>query len=400
MSTILLVARREIVTLLRRVSFYLGALLVPLVIGAITYGFGFIGAEFGDGDDIGGGPATPAGYVDQAGVIRVVPPDLEPVLQAYADQDAAASALRAGTITSYFVVGSDYLDTGRVVRVSQQTTFTSGGAADTQRFTRLLRLNLTGDAQLAARLDAPLTLRTEVVGGEGTTNEGEETDNGSFALAILLMFAIVNGGGWLIQAVAEEKENRTIELVLTSVRPISLMAGKLLGLGVLSLAQLVVWIALGSALTGGSMGQLAGMGTLPASLWAWVFGYFLLGFLLVGSLMMALGAIGASVRESGQLSSALTLPVIAPIWFASAIMDNPDGVFARILSFIPLTAPVTMMLRLGAGPVAPWQLVVSIVMLALGVGAALWLSARLFRATTLLTGTRPTPRVIWRALRA
>ena len=412
MITMLLVARREIVTLLRRPSFYIGAAIVPIMIAAITLGSSFAG-DAGSGilsdSDVGPGAPTPSGYVDQASVIRVVPPDFAESLRPFSDENAAAAAVRDGSIGSYFIIAPSYRADGRVVRVSEETTFTSGNDLDTRRLRQLLRVNLVGDARLAERLETPLNVQMEVV--DATSSGNAETSSGfSFALAILLMFAIVNGSGWLVQAVAEEKENRTIELVLTSVRPIYLMTGKLFGLGFISLLQLIVWLGLGSTLSGSSfgggglMGGEVGLGPIggdiPASMWALALVYFLGGFLLLGSLMMALGAVGASVRESGQLSSVFTLPVIAPIWFGSAILANPDSLFARILSFVPLTAPVTMMLRLGVGPVAPWQTVTSLVVLTLSVVGALWIAARLFRAATLLTGVKPTPRVLWEALTA
>ena len=128
--------------------------------------------------------------------------------------------------------------------------------------------------------------------------------------------------------------------------------------------------------------------------------FFLLGFLLVGGLMMALGAVGASMRESGQISGFMTIPVVAPLWFAPAITENPNGLLGLVLSLFPITAPVTMTLRLVEGVVPLWQLLVSLGLLAIGVVGAVWLAARLFRGTSLLTGVRPTPRALWRAVRA
>jgi ABC-2 type transport system permease protein len=200
--------------------------------------------------------------------------------------------------------------------------------------------------------------------------------------------------------VAEEKENRTIELVLTSVQPWQVMAGKVLGLGALSLLQLLVWLVFGRGLlsVGAPADGLGGSG-LSADVWLWMIVLFLLGFLLFGSIMAAVGAIGASVRESGQITGFLTLPLLLPLWFAPLIAQQPNSTLSLVLSLLPITAPVTMILRLSEGAVPAWQLALSLTLLVLAVVGAMALAARLFRATTLLTGAKPTPRVIWRALR-
>jgi ABC-2 type transport system permease protein len=105
------------------------------------------------------------------------------------------------------------------------------------------------------------------------------------------------------------------------------------------------------------------------------------------------------MRESGQISGLLSLPVVLPLWFGSAIAENPTSILTQALTFIPFTAPVTLIFRLVHGSLPLWQLLASSAILVLAIFGAIWLAARLFRGTTLLTGARPTPRAIWRALR-
>ncbi len=402
MKQLLIVAWREIVVMLRRPSLYVTTLLLPLISGVLLFGFTFLGAEAAPepAEAAAGVPAVPSGYIDQAEVITTVPDTLQRNFIEFADEARAAAALEAGTIEAYFVVVPDYHESGKVVRVSPQTTFTSAGAPDTRAFRTLLRANLSGDWTLAQRLEAPLDLQMEVVGeaaGQAWPAPGQGI---SFALGLLLAFGIFTGGGWLVQAVAEEKENRTLEIVLTSLRPWQIMAGKLLGLGLISLLQLVFWTILGHGLLGvGSvLGQIDSVGIAP-TVWGWLFAFFVLGFLLFGAIMMAIGAVGGSIRESSQISGVLALPILAPFWFTSVISQDPDGVLALALSLLPFTAPVTMMLRLGQAGVPLWQLAASIALLVLAVVAAIWLAARLFRATILLAGVRPTPRTVWRLVR-
>jgi ABC-2 type transport system permease protein len=279
---------------------------------------------------------------------------------------------------------------------------------NTQALITLLRANLGGDVQLAQRIGEPLDLRTEVV---GAAPEQQAGDDGSpfaslgigFAAALLLAFAIINGGSWLVQAVAEEKENRTVEVVLTSVQPTQLMAGKLLGLGVVALVQLAIWFVL----SGGALGAAVAVGVSLAAgvslgLLLWAVLFFVLGFAFYGALMTAFGALGATVRESSQIAGFMTIPMLIPLYFFffGVFEDQPNGIAAQVLSYLPFTAPVTMVLRLGAGVVPLWQILLSIVLLVLSVAGAIWLAARVFRASTLLTGTKPTLRSLLRVARS
>jgi ABC-2 type transport system permease protein len=224
-----------------------------------------------------------------------------------------------------------------------------------------------------------------------------------FAAALLLAFAIINGGSWLVQAVAEEKENRTVEVVLTSVQPTQLMAGKLLGLGVVALVQLAIWFVL----SGGALGAAVAVGVSLAAgvspgLLLWAVLFFVLGFAFYGALMTAFGALGATVRESSQIAGFMTIPMLIPLYFFffGVFEDQPNGIAAQVLSYLPFTAPVTMVLRLGAGVVPLWQILLSIMLLVLSVAGAIWLSARVFRASTLLTGTKPSLRALLRVARS
>lgn len=402
MHNVFLVALREIRVMLRRSSFYVATLAIPVITGFLFFGSSLINRAFTDDGPGGSSGAKPVGLVDQAQVIRTTPTELHQFFMPYPDEQQAAAALRNGTIDSFFVIAPDYLASGQVTQVSQQVSL-QGASGGSGPLRSLLLANLVDDPALARRIDAPLELKAEIVGGSGTTTPADSSPfepDLSYALGFLLAFSILNGSGWLVQAVAEEKENRTIELLLTSIKPWQLMTGKLLGLGAMSLLQIVLWIGLSSTLLGTN--TLVGgfdVGTLAPGVWGWMLVFFFLGFAFFGALMASLGAVGASIRESGQASSFLTLPMLMPLWFGAVITEQPNGTLAQVFSLIPFTAPVTMLMRLGQGEVALWGIVTSILAMSVSVIGAVWLAARLFRSTTLLTGVRPTPRAIWRALR-
>ncbi len=404
MKQALIVAVREFNVTLRRPSFYAAVLLAPLIVGAIFFGLTIVGDEFNDEAqrDFASASSKPVGFVDQAGVVANVPMPFDQFIRPFADEATAGAAVRDGTIGSYFVVAPDYLQSGRVVRVSQQATMTGGSGSDTRAFEALLRINLSGDALLAERIGQPLDLDVTIVGEQqaGAPQTNNPVAGLSYSLALLLAFSIVSGGSWLVQAIAEEKENRTVEIVLTSMQPLQLMLGKLLGLSAVALLQFGIWMFIARTVFGTGLVSQINVSEIAPSVWLWTILFFILGFLFFGSIMLAIGAVGASMRESGQITGFMTMPIFVPLWFAAPIIENPDSTLAVVLSMLPPTAPVTMMLRLGQGFVPLWQLLASVLILAAAVAGGVWVAARLFRGSTLLTGAKPTPRVIWRAIRS
>jgi ABC-2 type transport system permease protein len=194
---------------------------------------------------------------------------------------------------------------------------------------------------------------------------------------------------------AEEKDNKVMEMVLTSLTPAQLMTGKLLGLGAAGLLQLGVWVAMG--VTTSLFVPLVAVALDP---WPFVvcFAYFLLGYLLYGSLMLGFGALGTNLRESQQMASVWSLVGSSPVFLIFAIFERPQGGLARVFSFIPFTSAPTMMLRYTVDPKGTplWEILASLALLAASSVFALRVSARLFRAGLLLYGKRPGLREIWR----
>jgi ABC-2 type transport system permease protein len=200
---------------------------------------------------------------------------------------------------------------------------------------------------------------------------------------------ITMSSGFMLQSVAREKENRTMEVLLVTLQPRQLMLGKILGLSVVALLQMAVWMA--GALLVLSRGQdilgMAGAVTLPSGFLLWALLYFVLGYLLYASLMGAIGALAPTAREGQQFTFFVLLPLLIPLWLNSVFVHTPDGTLAVALSLFPLTAPTSMMTRLVATSVPGWQLAVSLLGLALTTYLLVALAARFFRADTLLSSS-------------
>jgi ABC-2 type transport system permease protein len=399
MSNVFLIIKHEISTTLRKRSFWLTTFLLPAVILALSLGSQALArssmATDGSNPLFSGfmsGP-KPVGYVDQAGLIKQIPDQLptnlkmkQDKLQAYADQSAAQAALAAKDINKYYVVPADFIKTGNLLVVdSNFSVFNS--LENNDYFEYVIRLNLTGDSNLAVMLADP----TAQIKTQAAAPQSEKKDEGfgsfgvPFAVLMIFYLVITMTGSFMLQSVTKEKENRTIEVLLVSLRPRDLMLGKILGLGVVALLQMAVWAGGGLLITGGS--ALSGLGTsgLSAGFFVWAFLYFILGYLVYASLLGALGALAPSTREGTQFTFIILLPLFIPLMLSTALIEAPNGAITTFLSLFPLTSPVTMITRLAAGPVPFEQLVLGLVILAITTYGIIVFSARFFRADTLLS---------------
>jgi ABC-2 type transport system permease protein len=212
---------------------------------------------------------------------------------------------------------------------------------------------------------------------------------------VLLVISIFFSSTYLLRSVAAEKENRIMEILVSSVRPEHLLAGKILGLGALGLTQVFVGVAalLVLSLVGVQLFDfpatwfttiLDAPGVLALALV-----YYLLGFLVYAVLMGGVGALGSSLQESQQVAGIFTFFAILPVMFAGILVASPNALLARVLSYIPLTAPTAMLLRLPLTEVPLIDIGISIGVLVLIIPVALWASTKLFRAGMLLYGQRP-----------
>ncbi len=400
---VLIIAREEFRRQTGRLGYRAFTLLVPVVL-LLALVIAPIVRSFTDKETA----PDRAGYVDQAGVLRGA--EGVPWLADYSSVNAGLQALRRNEIQAFFVVDPSYVQTGRVSWYRKGSAiFASEGLGD--QFRAVLASSLVAGQvgpEVVIRVNQPAVYEEFRLGDDGVpvldTRSGAEEVAEFFVpyiFAILLMISIFTGSGYLLQSVAEEKENRMIEMLVTSVSPFSIMAGKVLALGAAGLLQVAVWFV--SALIVGPrvMSQVPDAGDLPltAALLVPVLAFFLAGYFLFAVVMAGVGAATSSVREATQFSAVIALPNIIPIYGSPLIIDNPDGLFARAMTFIPLTAPTTVMLRLGAGGVPAWELAASLALTIASGIALLWFSARVFRAGLLLYGQRMSVVALWRAIR-
>lgn len=402
-----LVAGREFRQRVRSRGFWLGGIGVPLVFLVIWIFAGGINGsppnEPATVDSETDLPELVIGYVDQADFIHMVPDSVpNDVFRAFPNVPAAETALNQGDIGAYYIILPDYREMGAVQRISPRLTVNPD---DVRMFNRLLEANLLPDtdSDMLERLRQPFN----AAGPDfvNTTTQARTEGGGlqlvPFIVTIAIIIPLFSGAGYLFQSLVQEKSNRVMEILLVSLRPVQLLAGKMLGLSALTLLQYALWLMLGGVgllITGQDVGQLLAGVQLPPWQLALMVPYALGGFLLYAALMAGIGALARDVEDGRTWLFVISLPMMIPLYLGAAISGNPNGSLATVLSLVPFSAPVAMLLRMTSTIVPPWQIALSLGLLLLtGIGTV-WLMARLFRVQTLLSGESLSTRRMWTTL--
>lgn len=331
--------------------------------------------------------------------------------QMFADRQTGIVALQAGEVDDLFIVPSDFVQSGRIEWLHADTGLSSiiAGDESEDRMRELVLQALTSadlSPERIARLRDPLNLTRFAVNREGDVATEEEGQiltlfTAPFLSAWIMIMVIYMVSGNLLQSVSEEKENRVAEVLITSVSPLALMTGKVLGLGATGLLQVGIWLVTLAVSVPRIVSAFPDMGelTLAPGLAAAIVVYFLAGYFVFAVVMAGISAATVSAREASSFSTIVLLPALAPLILSALISLAPNGAFARILSFIPFTASPTMMIRLGVTDVAFWEIALSLGVTVAAGFALLWLAARVFRAGILTYGQRMSLRGLWLALR-
>jgi ABC-2 type transport system permease protein len=217
-----------------------------------------------------------------------------------------------------------------------------------------------------------------------------------FFFMYLLFLGIVTMGQQMLSSIIEEKNSRVIEVLLAAVSPFELMAGKILGLVGVGFTVVALW---GGAAYGAARWQGLNIDVGPEILPYFIV-YYILGFFLFGSVMVGIGSICNTVKETQSLMTPVILLCVLPLIAWQNIIRDSSGTLARTLSFFPPTTPMVMILRLSAGADI-WivEIIASLVLLAAAVLGSTWVAAKVFRTGILMYGKRPGLREVARWLR-
>lgn len=399
------VAGREFRYNLRKPSFLFSAFGTPLFIFAIWFVIFLIETGGGASPDLN----NVFGYVDQSAILSgetltdtVEIDDDESrtyTFRPFADADAAEAELEAGEIDAYYVIPADYEQGGIVQRFSLGDIPNSVDWALNRLVSSHLGERAGVDPAFIPLLGNPVEeMRVTLL------DSGREFD-GEFpvllflfpmALGIIFFMSAQTNSQFLMTGLVEEKQNRIIEILVTTIKPIELLLGKVVGLGGLGLLQFTVWMVLILVvlLLAPFVGLLSGfsIADLPIDLIFVGLIYFTLGYFLLASALAAVGVLVGNEQQSNMFVLIFMVPFyFVPLFSLTTFFEAPNGAYVTFISIFPLTSPLSMMLRMGVGMVPVWQIVLGGVLLTITTIITAWLAGRIFRWGLLLYGVKITP---------
>jgi len=399
------VAKHEFINMVKSKGFIIVTLLFPMLALLALGGYQLI-------QRTGTEDTTPEivtiGYVDEVGEFDDTDESGEITFLRYESSEEATKALLTGDISEYFIIPADYFTSGVVRRFVLERELEPPGS--TIRAVRNFLLNNMLQDQISnemlERAKAPagfISTRLDQTGHVSTEQGGIL---GVFLIpylfGILFWMAILMGSFTLLEGLGEEKENRIMEILISSVSTKQLLSGKIIGLGTAGLLQIVFWFISARFIAGMASTTVGGLFSnleIPARLLVFGIVYFILGYLLFGVLFSIIGAIVPTYREGQQLSFLIMPLGIISLALIPFFAENPGHPLTYFLTLFPISAPVTSMIRIGIGNISYWQLALSIVLIVISIVGSLLLSAKILRTFLLMYGKRPNLTEIIRSLR-
>jgi len=259
-------------------------------------------------------------------------------------------------------------------------------------------------AELRLNLDA-----TKVTEGRPTGQSAEAAFWLAYIVNLVMYVTLLLYGMQVMTAVVEEKSNRIVEVLISSLTPFQLLLGKVIGVGAVGLVQLGIWGATGFYLTSMLGSRTAGMDgvaadggaqalTMPqvsVELILVILLFFLLGFFLYSSLYAAIGSMCTTTQEAQQANTPVTMMIAVGMISMFGLINEPSGTLARVLTFIPFFTPIVMPVRYAIAPMGMWEVLLAAFDVVLGLLAVTWLAGRIYRIGILSYGKKPSFKELW-----
>jgi ABC-2 type transport system permease protein len=312
------------------------------------------------------------------------------------------SLVARGDLAGFFLVPADAVEGGEVafgatsVSDFQRNESIHASLNEAVREVRISRTKLD-PAEVKAVLK-PIPLSTFKVGEKGEVKKDSGTTfMVAYAVGFALYLILAIYGGMMLRAALEEKTSRSSEVMVATIRASTLMAGKIMGIGLVGLTQVAIWAVLivlfssssAAFMPAGSQEILAEIGITPVMGLFFVV-YFLLGFLFYAALFGAVGAMVSSETEAQQAQWPVTIPLLVAFIFMTMALRDPNAPLVRIFSVIPFFSPILMTVRICIVTPPWWEIAISLILLLVFIWGAMWIAGRIFRVGLLMYGKRPT----------
>jgi len=334
------------------------------------------------------------------------------------DTDELQQQILEAKIDGYIDIPRDFLETG------EATVYSSGGGGFgysvkiEKNLDYLLRkerlINYGVDSSVIKLIENGAVIVTRKITEKGTEKDYTQAFAGiGYILGFFIYMMMLMYGQFVSRGVIEEKANRIIEVIASSVKPFEIMLGKVLGIGALGLTQVLFWIVMGLALMAAAgpiigmfqpdpetlkqgIAAASGQSNLPIDLPSIPIGlivgfvfYFLIGYFMYSTIFAAIGSAVDQESDAAQLQSPIIFAIITPMLFMPAITSNPDSTLAVVLSLIPLFSPILMTVRIAATSVPAWQIIASVILTVGTFFGLLWIASKIYRVGILMYGKKP-----------
>jgi ABC-2 type transport system permease protein len=410
MHNVWLIARREYVERIRTRGFLVTTVMIPLIMFGFIYGSAFVNSKSDSSVHIAVVSSDTQLALDLQSELQlrhgtpranqtlftVDAMDIGPDTRSILDQE-----LDSGDLDGYL-----WITPAATPATSHPTrpTFTFTPSSSEQDYLRgtlasalgtvLMREQLAHRGIVASEANAMLQ-PVEIHAAHAPHRQDHESAVVSVTILFFLMYMVIMLYGMNVaRSIIEEKTSRIFEILLATIRPQELMAGKILGVGSVGLTQVGIWLSAALLLSASSVtANLGGQGihlSLTAAQIVFFFIYFTLGYAFYSSIAAALGAMTNSEQELQQLNLFLVLPLIACFVTLKSVLTNPDSTMARVLALIPPFTPLLMYLRVSLGHPSHLAIIASIALTSASIYAIVWVSSRIYRVGVLMYGKRPT----------
>jgi ABC-2 type transport system permease protein len=411
-SKALQVALWEFMEKVKSKAFIISLVLMPIIIGAMA----ILPAVFASKED---NEPIQIGIID--GTQKLVQPLSEKLNREYrlkndqpnyilrnisidkSIEEARASGVKfitADDLEGYFSIPATVFDSGKVEYRSKNV----GNFKVQERFSRAIeqvitemRLSSHGlDTALIQKLTARVEIKSIKISEKGEESESSfgETFAKSYIGLLMLIFMVLTSGQLLVRSMVEEKSNRVIELLLSSCTPRDLMIGKILGLSGLGILQMLVYASMGIALA-----LKTDMNLLQPEYFAFTLVYAILGYVFYAAIFVAAGSPATTEQEAQQITAYISMLMVAPFALMMLVLQNPNSLIVKVLSYIPVLTPSVMVLRISIQMPSTWEILATIVLMIVSTVLMMWVAGKIFRVAILSFGKRPTLAELFRWVR-
>ena len=380
-----IVALTEFITNVKRKEFIILTLLLPLILlTSMVIPLFFMQTVSHEKETLG--------VVDETGIVMPVLKEryTDYLIKEIANAEEARQLLENNNISSYIIIEKDFIEKGKVSYYSkiQLSSFSSANMNLERIVSDIAIENLLRNEgisnEVINKVKYPIEMERITVTKTGDEKETPFSFVGNYLLPLFLFMSIMNAGGYLLNGIVEEKENKVVEVLLSTISPSELLSGKILGLGGLGILQVSIW----------GIGIIAVTKILNIPLITFEKGiiimiFFILGYFFYSSIFAMIGSISTSTRDSQQISAIVSFIVFIPMLLFFGIVQNPNMAFIRLLGMIPPFTPSIMIMRVLLTETPISDIIISIIILIGSVIVAAKIASKIFNIWILMYGKKP-----------